>query len=333
MNYFVVITLILFCYLSVILGQLPPMESLNYYAIQSASHSQGYAKQPKLVLSMENIMISSLEIAMETCKNSFKWERWNCPNSDFILRHTLQPLLLDREDSYVNAITLAAVLYTITKNCASGAIVECNSYSNNSFNLEYSYDLKAAEQLLKKHIRIEYADDYFGRILKHNYEAVVHLFEKSLIKQCNCEIMGSNGVCVKQICLQALKPFQDIADGIRQAYTNSLQLNNTPQNSHVIWDNIPLDALVYVRNSPNYCELDVVPHWNGMHDRSCATVVNGKNLTAEERSRCRYLCTECDYTIQSRSIITETHCNCKFTWNFQVHCELCKTIQKQYYCL
>ena len=310
---------------------MPLPDPLNYYATQSTYSSQVYARLQS-PFSMENILGSSLEMAMETCRNSFKWERWNCPNSDFILRRASQSLFMDPEDSYVNAITTAAVFYTITKTCSSGIIAECDTCSDNPYNTQCSDDPKTAEELLKKHIRIEYADDFFGKISKHNYQAITNLFEKSLVKQCGCGIMASNGLCTKENCHQVLKPFEDIAADIRQMYEESIQLNNTPQNTRIMWENIPLDALVYMRESPNYCEPDAVPHWNGMHGRQCSTVSNGNNLTKEERSRCRHICQECGHTIQSRNIITENRCNCKLTWDFQFHCEMCVTVQKQYYC-
>ncbi|XP_023308877.2 wnt inhibitor of Dorsal protein [Lucilia cuprina] len=317
--------------LTVVLGHVQLLDQLNYFASQSQYAAQVYSKL-QVPFSLENIMASSLETAMETCRNSFKWERWNCPRSDFFLRRTSKSLSLDREDSYVNAITTAAVLYSITKNCSSGIIAGCGSCSDSPYSSQCSDNPKAAEQMLKQHTNIAFMDEFYDKIWKHNYKAITNLLEKSLIKQCGCAVLGSNGLCAKEVCLQVLKPFEDIAADIRQMYEEGLQLNNTPENSRIMWDNIPLDALVYMKDSPNYCEPDAMPHWNGMRGRQCSTGSNGENLSEEDRTRCRYLCRECGYTVRPKNIVTESRCNCKFTWGFQVQCEMCVTVQRQYYC-
>lgn len=330
-NFSIVLTILALRGWGVILAQVSLLDKLNYYASQSQYAAQVYS-QLQAPFSLENVMTSSLETAMETCQNSFKWDRWNCPSSDFFLRRTSKSLFMDREDSYVNAITTAAVLYTITKNCSSGIIAGCGTCNDSPYSSQCSDNPKAAEQLLKKHVSTVFGEDFFGKISKHNYKAITNLLEKSLVKQCGCAVLGPNGLCAKEICLQVLKPFEDIATDIRQMYEEGLQLSNTPENSRIMWDNIPLDALVYMKDSPNYCEPDAVPHWNGMRGRQCSTGANGENLSEEERTRCRHLCRECGYTVRSKNVVTESRCNCKFTWGFQVQCEMCVTVQRQYYC-
>lgn len=329
-NLFVSTILLISC-LTIVLGQASLLDQLNYFASQSQYTAHLYPQQ-QVPLSIESVMATSLKIALETCQNSFQWEHWNCPSRDFFFRRTSKSSSLDREDSYVNAITTAAALYAITKNCSSGQISGCNTCSDSPYSSQCSDNPRAAQQLLKKHVNTAFADDFNGKILKHNYNAVTNLLEKSLVKQCVCVVFGLNDLCAKEICLQVLKPFEDIAADIRQMYEEGLQLSNTPANSRIMWNNIPLDALIYIKDSPNYCEPDAVPHWNGMRGRPCSTITNGESSSEEDRARCRYLCRECGYMVLPQNIVTESRCNCKFTWGFQVKCEMCVTVQRQYYC-
>ncbi|XP_013102710.1 wnt inhibitor of Dorsal protein-like [Stomoxys calcitrans] len=307
------------------------LDKFNYIAGQSQYANQIYA-QLQLPFSLDTVMASSMEIAMENCQSAFKWDRWNCPSSDFILRRTSKSPLMDREDAYVNAISTAALLYTITKNCSSGIIAGCGSCSDSAYTTQCSDNPQAAEKLFKKHLKSDFSNEFYGKLFQQNYKAITNLLQKSLTKKCVCAVMGPGGVCANEICLDTLKPFEEIAKDIRQMYDEGLELSNTPENSRIMWENIPLDVLVYMNDSPNYCEPDAVPLWNGMRGRQCSMANNGEALSEEDSLRCRHLCSECGYSVETQSVMTETRCNCKFTWGFQVQCEMCVTVQKLHYC-
>uniref|UniRef100_A0A1I8PIW7 Protein Wnt n=1 Tax=Stomoxys calcitrans TaxID=35570 RepID=A0A1I8PIW7_STOCA len=307
------------------------LDKLNYIAGQSQYANKIYG-QLQVPFSLETAMAASMKIALESCQMAFKWDRWNCPTSDFIRRRTTKAVLMDREDAYVTAISTAAVLYTITKDCTSGIIAGCGSSSDKSFASQCSDNPQEAEKLFRSHAHIDFSDDFYGKLSGHNYRAITNLMEKSLNKQCACAIMGPRGNCGKEICLHTLKPFEEITKDIRQMYDEGLELSNTPENSRVMWDNIPLDVLVYMNDSPNYCEPDAVPFWNGMRGRQCSVGPTGEPLSEEERLKCRQLCTECGYSVRSQNILTESRCNCKLTWGFQVQCEMCVAVQQQHFC-
>ncbi|XP_075150012.1 wnt inhibitor of Dorsal protein-like [Haematobia irritans] len=302
------------------------LDKINFIARQSQYANQVYG-QMKVPIPLDNVMASSMEIALGSCQSTFKWDHWNCPTSDFIRRRSSKSPLMDREDAYVNAISTAALLYTIAKNCSSGSVSGCVPCSS-----QCSDNPKFAEKLFQQLTQIKFSEDFYGKLSSQNYKAITNLLEKSLTKQCMCAVMGPRGVCSKEICLDILKPFEEIAKDIHQMYDEALELSNTPENSRIMWENIPLDVLVYMNDSPNYCEPDAVPLWNGMGGRQCSTGANGDTLSAEESSRCRQLCNECGYTVTTKNVITENRCNCKFTWGFQVQCEMCITVQKIHYC-
>lgn len=75
---------------------------------------------------MSDALPQSIEKAKEHCQKQFKWDRWNCPTRDFLNKQASTDL--DRETVFVQTISLAALIYTIAKNCVHGEIkgCECN---------------------------------------------------------------------------------------------------------------------------------------------------------------------------------------------------------------
>lgn len=62
------------------------------------------------------LIASSTELALEHCKKSFKWERWNCPSNSFLSKRNSN--LIDREQAFVKAMITASLIYTVMKNCS-----------------------------------------------------------------------------------------------------------------------------------------------------------------------------------------------------------------------
>uniref|UniRef100_A0A1I8MVG5 Protein Wnt n=1 Tax=Musca domestica TaxID=7370 RepID=A0A1I8MVG5_MUSDO len=310
------------------------LQQLNYMAAQRiyTTTTNIVYTQRQTPFSLDNIMSSSMEMAMENCQRSFKWERWNCPTSDFILRRAAKSSELDREGAYVEAIATAAIIYTTAKNCSSGMIAGCGPCSDSPYTSQCSDNPQAAEKLLRRHIDVNFPNEFYGKIFTHNYKAIINLLEKSLIKQCVCTAVAPSGKCSQQVCRQVLKPFEEIADDIRQMYDEGILLENTIINSRILWDNIPLDVLVFMRDSPNYCELDAVPQWNGMVGRQCAAGTNNGDLSEEDEERCNHLCRECGYSVEQKKVLTETRCNCKLTWDFKMQCDSCKIAETHHFC-
>lgn len=60
---------------------------------------------------------------MKNCQQQFQWDRWNCPTADFHSKRV--STLLDRETAFVHSISIAALIYTVAKNCSRGEIHGC----------------------------------------------------------------------------------------------------------------------------------------------------------------------------------------------------------------
>ncbi|XP_037958893.1 wnt inhibitor of Dorsal protein [Teleopsis dalmanni] len=303
------------------------MKHLNYFNNQNPYSTEIFQAS----FSLENVMGNSIELALQSCQQSFKWSRWNCPSTDFFMRRTSKPLQLDREDAYVTAIAMSAILYTITKDCASGLINDCRVSKENSIVTQCAEDPKKALQIYEQHIgAITFNSDFHGSVLKHNHKVITNLLSKSLVQQCGCASMGVTG-CTNEICINVLKPFAEIAADIYQMYENAIELNNNFINSRVIWENVPLDSLVFMKESPNYCEPDAVLNWNGVRGRQCSTA-NEEYVSTQERESCQTLCHGCGFKVVAQNQVTERRCNCKLTWGFQVQCDTCVNVERQYYC-
>ena len=83
--------------------------------------------------------------AVTECSKQFKYERWNCPTSAFLIRPSPPSLsgstsaaaptaasaavnhegLLNREAALVRAFTSAGITFTLTKNCSAGDFANC----------------------------------------------------------------------------------------------------------------------------------------------------------------------------------------------------------------
>lgn len=72
---------------------------------------------------LQDSVAHSLEIALDSCKKQFHWDQWNCPTTDFLSKRSSP--LLDREAAFVQSVKIAALIYTIAKNCSRGEISGC----------------------------------------------------------------------------------------------------------------------------------------------------------------------------------------------------------------
>lgn len=72
----------------------------------------------------------SSDLVLKNCQQQFRWDRWNCPTADFHAKRS--SMQLDRETAFVQTLTMAALIYTVAKNCSLREIkgCECNSVTS-----------------------------------------------------------------------------------------------------------------------------------------------------------------------------------------------------------
>ncbi|EDV93150.1 wnt inhibitor of Dorsal protein [Drosophila grimshawi] len=277
-------------------------------------------------LSWEAISSSSLEQAMTSCQESFKWQRWNCPSHDFIKRRTDPPIAqeMDREDVYVTAIATAAILHKLTRDCANGIIAGCGC-SENVLNVPCAHEPEKALQLYQQRYGVGTG------AVGHNQRVVGALMKQSLELECHCKQHNAQGNCLKEQCVPVLKSFEAIAQDLLHMYDDAIQLDTTTSNLKIMWQNIPLDSFVYMQDSPNYCQPEENNRWAGTLGRQCSKH-SGSGTPADERLSCQQLCRVCGFRVRSQHVRNERRCNCKLVWGFRLQCDACIQLERQYSC-
>ncbi|XP_055848483.1 wnt inhibitor of Dorsal protein [Episyrphus balteatus] len=285
--------------------------------------------QLKSTFPLKETMGPSLELALASCQEGFKWDRWNCPSTDFLSKRNSKHL--DRESAYVVTITTAALLYTITKNCSSGGIPGCGCAedTNNQF-AKCSDDTDYAEQVVGTILNNSQEDslDVQAYAVLHNNRAAKIAVRQSMRRYCRCE--DDLLACNENKCWHSLRPFADIANKVRKMYDNALVVN-ADNSGTVNWKHIPEDVLVYVDDSPNYCNINAIPGWTGMRGRQCSRE-KGRHVSAQEKQSCRNLCRSCGLRTRGQAVVVKKRCNCRFSWCCEVKCEICVSVEKQHYC-
>lgn len=83
-----------------------------------------------IVNPLSDILAESMELALKHCQSQFQQEPWNCHVRDFLAKQ--QNPTMDREAAFVQSITVAAISYTMAKNC-SGPDKERSSFCRCAF--------------------------------------------------------------------------------------------------------------------------------------------------------------------------------------------------------
>ena len=90
-------------------------------------------------LALSNSVTVGAYAAVKECANQFKYNRWNCPASAFLVRPAAPSggkkaereseeednETMTREASLVRAFTSAGITFTLTKNCSAGDFANC----------------------------------------------------------------------------------------------------------------------------------------------------------------------------------------------------------------
>lgn len=96
-----------------------------------------------------DLIASSTELALENCKQSFKWERWNCPSHSFLSKRNSN--LIDREQAFVKAMITASLIYTVMKNCSRENRENCGCETlKETLGHDMTFSLSGCKNLLTK---------------------------------------------------------------------------------------------------------------------------------------------------------------------------------------
>eukprot|EP00111_Clytia_hemisphaerica_P015917 TCONS_00047033-protein len=306
-------------------------------------------QQKHLELLLDAKFISEFE-----CEQQFSQRRWNCtlppPSSVSPLLLPKMPLAT-RETAYIYASTSAAIMHTISRGCMEGKLANHCSCSKEERpgslkqsdvwggcgdNLPYGYQFSkkftdAGEQLSEETL------SKFSRVLMnlHNNEAGRWaVYEKSFV-QCRCIGVSTN--CAINTCYRQLGRFNKVAKHLENLYRSSVQVelkqgndDGNSKNTEIRlvetnpnYNKYSAKDMVYIKDSPSYCEKKLSIGSYGVAGRSCTKTGNSVN-------DCNMLC--CDRGYYSRREIVKAKCGCKLIWCCEVKCKTCEKEQNNHYC-
>ncbi|XP_049820652.1 protein Wnt-8a-like isoform X2 [Aethina tumida] len=296
-------------------------------------------------------------MAVEHCQKEFKWDKWNCPESAFKSSSMDQT----KEAAYINAIMVSGIAHAITKNCSRGEIkaCKCNPKPQN-LKLDSNMPVEHVGKAKNQHINaeevewtwggcsddttygIEFTKYIFNKtsqenaVKSHNYEIGRQVLQESMIKKCRCH--GVSGSCSLQTCWVQIAPFHVISSKLKEKYGKALhikeqQLTHEENNNTVqeIENPHKKNSLIYLEQSPDYCQANSTTGWVGTKGRSCSRILEKGTSLAEKRS-CRHLCRSCGLKVRKRVRKVVSRCNCSFAWCCEVKCETCEQLVPEYVC-
>ena len=145
----------------------------------------------------------------------------------------------------------------------------------------------------------------------------------------DCKCHGVSGSCEMRTCWRAMPTFQRIGSILKEKFdgatevrphveTHELKPLNPQFKPHTDQD------LVYLEDSPDFCEADKKTGSLGTHGRRCE-----KSSKAIEG--CDLMCCGRGYTTRQVKIVER--CKCKFHWCCSVKCKTCERILDEHTCL
>lgn len=89
--------------------------------------------------------------------------------------------------------------------------------------------------------------------------------------------------------------------------------------------------ICFLLDSPNFCSMNAIPGWIGMHGRQCS---RNKTYLANryEKRSCKTLCRACGLRVRRKLVAKKYQCNCKFNWCCNVTCDNCEELSYEYFC-
>ncbi|XP_023320891.1 protein Wnt-4 [Eurytemora carolleeae] len=238
-----------------------------------------------------------------------------------------------KEASFVHAISSAGVAHAVTRSCSSGELENCGCdrslrgmspegfqwsgcSDNVDFGVTFSRTFVDAQDRRKSR---KNPKSPVSLMNLHNNEAGRKLLEKNMKVECKCH--GVSGSCELKTCWRSLASFRMIGAMLKEKFDGAREVKQKRKNGRRML--LPKDHrfkphsdtdLVYLVNSPDYCELDVKRGSLGTKGRECDPSSKGID-------GCDLLCCSRGYTTRRERRVER--CKCKFHWCCYVECEEC----------
>lgn len=319
-------------------------------------------QQMKYCKTMKDSMIyvhEAARLTVYTCQNLFRYRRWNCSSIRQLPKVPPDLIGGTKEREFVNALSAAALTYTIARGCASSSTFNCSCSPhpgdppNGNFkwggcgdNVQWGSKFsrrfidthhKQSEKFRNSkyydftntdvnedddHDDINYNKNLSYYIRRHNNEIGRKVVVDSLITHCKCH--GVSGSCSVKTCWKGLPlKFSDIGEQLVNKYNTAVSVHPLSMPEQTARRFTYLSSLLYAVKSPDYCEYNPAAGSYGTSGREC----NSSAITGES---CEHMC--CSRGYKSHFIELSERCNCKYHWCCYVTCDICQTKRKANIC-
>ncbi|XP_014664710.1 PREDICTED: protein Wnt-4a-like [Priapulus caudatus] len=274
-------------------------------------------------------------MGIDECKYQFQTRRWNCTtfNETSVFGGVLN--INSREKSYIYAISSGGVEHEITKACAKGDINECGCDDSvrslpTKDKWEWggcSQDIRYGEKFSKEFTDSkENSRARDGMMNLHNNEAGRRSIRSTMKIVCKCH--GVSGSCSIKVCWRKMSDFRRIGSMLKQRFDGAtlvdLNKRRTRLRPKTKGQKQPTKKdLVYLEESPDFCEYDPTIGSLGTRHREC-------NRTSYGIDGCRLMCCGRGYHTMVEQVTED--CDCKFFWCCEVRCRKCTQMVDKNYC-
>lgn len=137
-----------------------------------------------------------------------------------------------------------------------------------------------------------------------------------------CKCHGVSGSCSLKTCWNQLSPFRGTGNRLKDAYDRGTEVRFNRQGTRLIQSNPRFNKptkedLIYLAESPDYCEADPTIGSLGTQGRRC-------NKHSKGMDGCNLMCCGRGYNTYKAKI--SERCHCKFHWCCYVQCKTCEKV-------
>ncbi|XP_077998717.1 protein Wnt-4-like [Glandiceps talaboti] len=287
----------------------------------------------KVNVEVMDSVATGASMAIDECQFQFRNRRWNCSTVDSTGGPVFGKILEQgtREAAFVHAISSAGVSHAVTTACSSGELQVCGcdrsekksnpgfQWSGCSDNVDYGnqFTKQFVDARERRARRVSRTRNLMNL---HNNEAGRRTIDDNMKIECKCH--GVSGSCEMKTCWRAMPTFREIGEKLKEKFDGATEVEERtvgsrrqlrPVNSqfkpHTEAD------LVYLDESPDFCNLDVKSGSLGTIGREC-------NKTSKALDGCDLMCCTRGYVTKTVDIVER--CSCKFHWCCYVKCKRCK---------